>query len=74
MEVRIGVQHAPREVMLESDQSAQDVIALANEAMAKGTALTLVDSKGRTVVIPGDKLAYIEIDPSSERKVGFASF
>jgi hypothetical protein len=74
MEVRIGVQHAPREVMLESEQTAQEVSALVEAALASGTPLRLVDAKGRTVVIPGDRLAYVEIDPMSERKVGFASF
>lgn len=74
VEVRIGVQHAPREVMLESEQSADDVVALAEAAVAAGTPLRLVDSKGRTVIVPGDRLAYVEIDPSTERKVGFASF
>lgn len=72
MEVRIGVQQAPREVVLESSQSPDDVAAAAEAALTSGKPLRLVDDKGHTVVVPGDKLAYIEIGPAADRRVGFA--
>jgi hypothetical protein len=74
VEVRIGVQNAPREIVLDSEQSADEVTALVETAISAGSSLRLIDSKGRTVVVPGDRLAYVELDPTSERKVGFASF
>ena len=61
MEVKIGVQQGPREVVLESPQTQDEVVALASAAVEKGTPLVLADEKGRTVVIPGDKIAYVEI-------------
>lgn len=72
VEVRIGVQQAPREVVLESSQSPDDVAKTAEKAMADGSPLRLVDDKGRTVVVPGDKIAFIEIGPAADRRVGFA--
>lgn len=72
MDIRIGVTHAPREVTLESAQTRDEVLALVDAAFAAGTALHLVDSKGRTVVVPAERIAYVELDPTTERRVGFA--
>jgi len=35
--------------------------------------LSLVDEKGRRVIVPVAKLAYVEIDESVARKVGFTA-
>jgi hypothetical protein len=35
--------------------------------------LSLVDEKGRVVVVPADKLAYVEIAEAESRRVGFAA-
>jgi hypothetical protein len=35
--------------------------------------LDLVDDKGRRVVVPADRLAYVEIAASEQRRVGFGS-
>lgn len=72
MEVKIGVQHTPRELVLESTQTPDQVAALVAEALkADLGVLSLVDEKGRRVLVPADKLAYVEIAESSERRVGF---
>ena len=71
VEVKIGVQQAAREVVLESELTPEAVSVLVSAAIDKGSALVLTDDKGRTVVIPGDKIAYVEIGPSTTRKVGF---
>ena len=47
MEVKIGVQHAPRELVLETDQDAETVQKQVAEAVAGSGVLTLTDSKGR---------------------------
>ncbi|MFH8365729.1 DUF3107 domain-containing protein [Streptomyces sp. NPDC018031] len=74
MEVKIGVQHAPREITLESGQSAEEVERAVADALA-GTAqlLSLVDDRGRKVLIPADRLAYVEIGEPTTRKVGFSA-
>jgi hypothetical protein len=74
VEVKIGVQFAPRELVLESAQTPADVAATVTEALADESGiLTLIDEKGRRVIVPVAKLAYVEIDESVTRKVGFTA-
>ncbi|MFE4861992.1 DUF3107 domain-containing protein [Streptomyces sp. NPDC056670] len=74
MEVKIGVQHAPREIVLESGQSAEEVESAVAAALAgKAQLLSLADDKGRKVLVPADKIAYVEIGEPSVRRVGFGA-
>ncbi|TXS57870.1 DUF3107 domain-containing protein [Streptomyces sp. t39] len=74
VEVKIGVQHAPREIVLESGQSAEEVERAVNDALAgKAQLLSLTDDKGRKVLVPSDRLAYVEIGESATRRVGFGA-
>ncbi|HZX07577.1 DUF3107 domain-containing protein [Kribbella sp.] len=74
MEVKIGVQHANRELVLESDQSPEEVQQLVADALnGKSGLLELTDDKGRRVLVPADRLAYVEIGEVSTRKVGFGA-
>ena len=74
MEVKIGVQYAPRELVLESAQSADEVVkAVADALKADLGVLSLVDERGRRVLVPADKLAYVEIAESEQRRVGFGA-
>jgi hypothetical protein len=74
MEVKIGVQNANRELVLDSSESA-DAVAKAVEAALSGSdgLLVLSDTKGRRVLVPVDKLAYVEIGTSTSGTVGFRS-
>ena len=71
MEVKIGVQFAARELSLESTQTPDEVAALVAAAIGDSSVLTLVDEKGRRVLVPAEKLAYVEIAESETRRVGF---
>ena len=74
MEVKIGVQYAPRELVLESPQSPDEIEKAVGEALrAELGVLTLVDDKGRRVLVPADKLAYVEIADAELRRVGFGA-
>ncbi|GAA3132992.1 DUF3107 domain-containing protein [Streptomyces echinatus] len=74
MEVKIGVQYAPREIVLESGQSVEEVERLVSEALTgKTQLLSLQDEKGRKVLVPTDRLAYVEIGEPTVRKVGFGT-
>jgi len=73
VEVKIGVQHANRELVLESSDSRDDVLAAVQKALDDGGLLELLDAKGRTVVVPSDRLAYIEIGEEGSRRAGFVS-
>jgi hypothetical protein len=71
VEVKIGVQHAQREITLETGESADALEKLVAEALAGGGVLSLTDTKGRRVLIPADKLAYVEIGGGVSGQVGF---
>lgn len=73
MEIRIGVQQAPREVALESNETPDQVNAKVAEAIKSGSLLSLTDEKGRTITVPGDKIAFVEVGVPTPGKVGFAS-
>jgi hypothetical protein len=71
VEVKIGIQHG-REIVLESAQAPDEVEKLVTKAIAGGDLLQLLDEKGRRVIIPVDKLTYVEIAEQMHRPVGFA--
>ncbi len=74
MEVKIGVQNASRELVLESDQSTDEVEKAVSDAVSTERGLlVLTDNKGRKVVVPTDKLAYVEIGSPTIGQVGFRS-
>ncbi|WP_372733825.1 DUF3107 domain-containing protein [Nocardioides sp.] len=73
MEVKIGIQHASRELVLDIDQAADAVQKLVADAVGGDGVLTLTDTKGRTVVVPSAKLAYVEIGSTMSGQVGFRS-
>lgn len=74
MEVKIGVQDAAREVVIESAQTPDDVAAQVSAALTAGEGLlTLTDEKGRRVIVAAAKIAYVEIGETSERRVGFGA-
>lgn len=73
VEVKIGVQYAAREIVLESAQTADTIEQLVTAALTAGGLLRLDDEKGRRVLVPVEKLAYVEIGESLERRVGFGA-
>lgn len=73
MEVKIGVTDSPRELVVSSGDSPEQVEALVTEALnGKQSLLSLADDKGRRYLVPAAKVAYVEIGPSDGRRVGFA--
>jgi Protein of unknown function (DUF3107) len=74
VEIKIGIQHAPRELALESELTAEEVETTVSAALTGKTGLlVLVDEKGRKVIVPADRLAYVEIGEPSSRRVGFGA-
>ena len=73
MEVKIGIKDTPRELVVSSGQSAEEVESLVADALkADDRVFRLTDDKGRKFLVPSDRIAYVEIAPSDVRKVGFA--
>lgn len=72
MEVKIGVQQSPRELTIDSSQSPAEVEQAVTAAIAaESGVLMLTDDKGRKVIVPGARIAYVEIAESDVRRVGF---
>ncbi len=71
MEVKIGVQNAQRELVLDTDSTPEDIEARLAEAIAGSGVLRLADVKGRTIVVVADKIAYLELGSPTSSTVGF---
>jgi hypothetical protein len=74
VEVKIGIQHANRELVIDSNQPRAEVEAAVAEAISgQGEVLELTDVKGRKMLVPSAKLAYVEIGSPTSGQVGFRS-
>jgi hypothetical protein len=74
MEVKIGVQFANRELTLDTGLSGEEIEAVVTEALqGDGGVLSLTDTKGRKVLVPSEKLAYVELGAPTVGQVGFRS-
>lgn len=74
VEVKIGIQSVPRELVVETESSAEEVEAALREAVAnEAGVLVLVDVKGGRVLVPAEKLAYLEFGGTEPRRVGFSN-
>ena len=76
MEVKIGIQSIPRELVVDTDATAAEVerelaAALATEN-GKGL-FTLTTQKGGRVLVPADKIAFVEFSTDQARRVGFGN-
>ena len=72
MEVKIGVLHTPREIVLESSQTPDEVEQAVAAALKNPEGqLSLTDDKGRRVIVPAKLIAYLEIAQADVRRVGF---
>ena len=77
MDVRIGVIYTGKELEVElPDDADRDAISAAVDACVAGTnpVLWLTDRKGKTVGVPSDRIAYVELGRAdSDRRVGFGA-
>jgi Protein of unknown function (DUF3107) len=75
VEVKIGIQSVPRELMVETDTPAEEVERLLSAALEKGehAVFALSVAKGGRVLVPADKIAYVEFGGAEARRVGFGN-
>ncbi len=72
MEVKIGVQNVARELVIETSLSPDDVEKAVAKALSGDEAvLALEDAKGRKLLVPSEKLAYVEVGAPSSGTVGY---
>jgi len=74
VEVKIGVQHASRELVIETSLSGDEIEAEVSKALTgEAGVLSLSDTKGRRILVPSEKLAYVELGTPTSGQVGFRS-
>jgi hypothetical protein len=74
VEVKIGISDSPRELVINSAQTQEEVEALVSGAFGgDGGVLSLSDEKGRKFLIQAAKVAYVEIGSTTGGRVGFAA-
>lgn len=73
MDITIGVQQVNREILVESDQTPEEVSALVAEALSGKPVLELVDTRGRRVLVPSSSIGYVEIGVETRTRVGFGT-
>jgi hypothetical protein len=74
VEVKIGVLHTPREIVLDSSQTPDEVEKLVADALKSVDGqLALTDEKGRKVIVPANLVAYVEIAQADKRSAGFVA-
>ena len=73
MEIKVGIVHGGREIVLESEETAASVESAFAKAVADEGLLTLVDERGRKVLVPAARIAYLEIGQEQARRVGFGA-
>jgi hypothetical protein len=73
VEVKIGIQSVPRELVVETDTPVEEIERNLAAALGNGSGslFALEVQKGGKVLVPGDKIAYVEFPPPESRRVGF---
>jgi hypothetical protein len=73
VEVKIGIQSIPRELVVETNSSPQEVERILTTALTDGGLFILPDDKGGKIIVPTDKIGYLEFIGVDERRIGFGS-
>ncbi|MGW0202624.1 DUF3107 domain-containing protein [Nonomuraea sp. NPDC003201] len=72
MEVKIGVRSVHREIVVETELSAEQVEEeIRNALSVERGVFALTDVKGRRVVMPVASIGFVEIGEDQSRPVGF---
>jgi hypothetical protein len=74
VQVRVGVQLVPKELVIETQLSADEVEQALSAALTADNGLfVLKDTRGGRIVIPARQVGYLEIAEEEGRQVGFGT-
>jgi hypothetical protein len=73
VEVKIGIHAVPRELIVDTNSSFEEVERALTAAVADGGVFVLTDDKGGKVMVPADKIAYLELGAGEPRRIGFGN-
>ena len=76
MEVKIGIQSIPRELVVDTDTTAEEIerdLAAALGSADGHAIFVLKTQKGGRLLVPADKIAFVEFGGDQARRVGFGN-
>ena len=73
MEVKIGIQSITRELVVDTPSSPDEVERSLMTALSNGGMFVVRDEKGGKVLIPAEKIGYVELNGTEQRRVGFGN-
>jgi uncharacterized protein DUF3107 len=73
VEVKIGVQSIPRELVVETPSSPDEVERSLATALSNGSMFVVRDDKGGKILVPAEKIGYVEMNGTEQRRVGFGN-
>ena len=73
MEVKIGIQSIQRELVLDTPSSPDELERSLLTALTNGGIFVVRDENGGKVLIPAEKIGYVELNGAEQRRVGFGS-
>ncbi|MEY4290218.1 MAG: hypothetical protein RL130_160 [Actinomycetota bacterium] len=69
--VRISITHVGSELNFDCPSTPAEIKAAVAAALSAQTPLILQDVQGHEIIVPADKIGYVEIGEPTERRVGF---
>jgi hypothetical protein len=73
VEVKIGIQSIPRELVVETNAAPEEVERSLAKALSDGGLFVLADDNDGKIMVPADKIGYVEFSGVEQRRVGFGS-
>ncbi|HLI40445.1 MAG TPA: DUF3107 domain-containing protein [Streptosporangiaceae bacterium] len=75
MEVKIGIQSVPRELVVDTDTAPDELERALTAALAgeRNSVFAVSVAKGGRILVPADKIAYLEFGAPESRRVGFGN-
>jgi hypothetical protein len=72
VDIRIGIANSPRELNIESSQTAAEVEKIVSAALESDSKfIKLTDEKGRLYIVPVASFSYLEMGGEERGRVGF---
>lgn len=72
-EVRIAVIRVANDITFDSALSSTEIKSAVTEALLSGKPLMLSDARGHEIIVPADKIGYVEVGEPASRRVGFGA-
>jgi len=74
VEIKIGISDVAHEVVIETAENVESVVeSYRTELGEEHGLLRLTDAKGRLLVIPASRIAYLDLGSAEHRPVGFGA-